>query len=273
MRLLGIALASFSSGAWTKSYDCSQTPTHVHRSRRADFPPALNHICTDFYCRALYRVCPSSFRGIEYCVPDPYFFSLSSQPSNSQQLLCFGDRRSRDRWCISLVGGPWIGGTRGGGGVLGVSISSCSEKPTHTFLFQLMPSIIPLTYHFLLPSPSSLLSFSLSHSTNTNTPSAYVPLATADDAEELNDEDNGEFGPQGAQEEQELMLDDSDGKIIPTTLKKASVTLSAYDKWRLVKPLLGRYMLPLCTFFDFWNFGFGFFPMFFFLSLFYKEPG
>jgi len=130
-----------------------------------------------------------------------------------------------------------------------VSISSCSEKPTHTLLFQLMPSIIPLTYHFLLPSPSSLLAFPLSHGTNTNTPSPYVPLATADDAEELNDEDNGEFRSQGTEEEQELMLDDSDGKIIPTTFKKVSVTLSAYDKWRLVKPLLGRYMLPLCTFF------------------------
>ena len=91
-------------------------------------------------------------------------------------------------------------------------------------------------------------------------PSAYVPLATAeDDAEgvredELDDHDNR---PQGVEEEQELMVDDSDGKIAPAS-KKVSVTLFANDKWRLVKPLLGRYMLPLCTFFFFyfWNFAF-----------------
>jgi battenin len=131
------------------------------------------------------------------------------------------------------------------------STSSCSDAPTHTFLFQLMPSIIPLTYHFLLPSPSS---FRASH--NTNTPSAYVPLATAeDDAEgvreaELDDLNTGEFRPQGVEEEQELMIDDSNGKIASAS-KKVSVTLSANDKWRLVKPLLGRYMLPLCAFLNF----------------------
>ena len=111
-----------------------------------------------------------------------------------------------------------------------------------------MPSVIPLTYHFLLPSPSSFLA---AHSTHT--PSAYVPLATAEDdaegvREELDHHDNREFGSQGVEEEQELMTDDSDGKIAPAS-KKILVALSANDKWRLVKPLLGRYMLPLCAFF------------------------
>jgi hypothetical protein len=48
-------------------------------------------------------------------------FTLISQPSNSQQLLRFGNRCSRDCWCISLVGGPWVGRTCGDGGVLGTS--------------------------------------------------------------------------------------------------------------------------------------------------------
>ena len=115
-----------------------------------------------------------------------------------------------------------------------------------------MPSIIPLTYHFLLPAPSSFLA-----SRGANTPSAYVPLATAEDdaegvrEEELDVDDNREFGRQsdlrGVEEEQELMIDDSNGKSTPVS-KKLSMTLSANDKWRLVKPLLARYMLPLCTF-------------------------
>jgi len=115
-----------------------------------------------------------------------------------------------------------------------------------------MPSIIPLTYHFLLPAPSSFLA-----SRGANTPSAYVPLATAEDdaegvrEEELDVDDNREFARQsdlrGVEEEQELMIDDSNGKSTPVS-KKLSVTLSANDKWRLVKPLLARYMLPLCTF-------------------------
>ena len=180
-------------------------------------------------------------------------FTLISQPSNSQQLLRFGNRRSWDRGCISLVGDPWIGRTRRGGGVLGMSAFflvgfELFDVATHTFLFQVMPSIIPLTYHFLLPSPSSFRDI--------NTPSAYVPLATAeDDAEGVQEEEpdfdvNREFGRQSdlrGVEEQQLMIDDSNGKTAPVS-KNVLVTLSANDKWRLVKPLLARYMLPLCTF-------------------------
>lgn len=29
--------------------------------------------------------------------------------------------------------------------------------------------------------------------------------------------------------------------------KPSSVALSMEDKWRLVKPLIGKYMMPLCT--------------------------
>ena len=142
-------------------------------------------------------------------------------------------------------------GVRVGMGVSSVRLhfsSSTTSSCSHMFLFQLMPSIIPLTYHFLLPTPSSFLA-----SRGINTPSAYVPLATAEDdaegvqEEELDVDDNREFGrqPDLRVEEQELMIDDSKGKTDPVSKK---VSLSANDKWRLVKPLLARYMLPLCTF-------------------------
>jgi len=136
-----------------------------------------------------------------------------------------------------------------------------------------MPSIIPLTYHFLLPAPSSFLA-----SRGANTPSAYVPLATAEhDAEGVREEqdvdDNREFGREpdhrGVEEEQELMIDDTNEKSAQVS-NKVSVMLSANDKWRLVKPLLARYMLPLCTFqfFYFWNLGFGFWMYSFLVSIF-----
>ncbi|KIM41503.1 hypothetical protein M413DRAFT_445489 [Hebeloma cylindrosporum] len=141
---------------------------------------------------------------------------------------------------------------RGLGVRVGVGVSS------------LMPSIIPLTYHFLLPSPSSFLTSALSRSIVT--PSAYVPLATAENdvdsvrEEDREDDENREFRRRGSgfesqevEEDQDLMVDDENGKISPAS-KKVSVTLSANDKWRLVKPLLGRYMLPLCLDPDLLNF-------------------
>ena len=63
--------------------------------------------------------------------------------------------------------------------------------------------------------------------------------------EDISDYDNGGFRPQ-VEEEQELTLDGSYGKTASGP-KNVSVKLSANDKWRLVKPLLARCTLPLCT--------------------------
>jgi hypothetical protein len=38
MRLLGIALTSFSAGEWTKNYECAHTPTHFGNFRRSRLP-------------------------------------------------------------------------------------------------------------------------------------------------------------------------------------------------------------------------------------------
>ncbi|KAF8964735.1 CLN3 protein-domain-containing protein [Flammula alnicola] len=79
----------------------------------------------------------------------------------------------------------------------------------------IMPLIIPLTYYFLLPSASAFL-----YST---TPSAYEDMLSP---------------PQP--------ITSLPGTVSPGP--KRGIALSANDKWRLVKPLLPKYMAPLFCF-------------------------
>jgi hypothetical protein len=61
LRLLGIGLASFSSGR----YACNTTPNQLlnsYRSRRINVPSALNDLLSFFCRRALCRVRPSNFK-------------------------------------------------------------------------------------------------------------------------------------------------------------------------------------------------------------------
>lgn len=93
-----------------------------------------------------------------------------------------------------------------------------------------MPLIIPLTYFFLLPrysdfSQSTLPSSYEDDSTSAAASTAYTSLPTMDN-----------------QDNESQLPDISD--IDP--LVKSNIALSAADKWRLVKPLLPKYMLPLC---------------------------
>lgn len=80
-----------------------------------------------------------------------------------------------------------------------------------------------MQYYLLLPHPTVFLANSVAYE---DVPSAaanmpYTPLAAEDD---MVGEEEGS-SPSGP---------------------KANVSLSASDKWRLVRPLLLRYMLPLC---------------------------
>ncbi|KAL0578345.1 battenin CLN3 protein [Marasmius crinis-equi] len=86
-------------------------------------------------------------------------------------------------------------------------------------LSSVLPIIIPLTYFFLLPRSDSFVYSSLA---TEDGPSAlpYTPLATTDDDDEA-----------------------EEGRL-PADLKVAPA-LSISDKWRLVKPLMAKYMLPL----------------------------
>ncbi|KZT60025.1 batten's disease protein Cln3 [Calocera cornea HHB12733] len=94
----------------------------------------------------------------------------------------------------------WV--LRGLGVTTGVGISS------------VLPFTIPLTYHVLLPAPSS---FPPSHN-----PPSYAPLPTSsEEAEDTGAEASG-----------------LESKVV-------SSSLSGADKWTLVRPLLLRYILPL----------------------------
>lgn len=90
-----------------------------------------------------------------------------------------------------------------------------------------MPLVIPLTYLFLLPRPIEFTSLSLpehveEEEVDADVPSEYVPLPSGEDGT-----DAGEAS-------------------LYTSPMKASVSLTARDKLRLVRPLLLKYMLPLC---------------------------
>ncbi|PCH36868.1 batten's disease protein Cln3 [Wolfiporia cocos MD-104 SS10] len=80
-----------------------------------------------------------------------------------------------------------------------------------------LPLVIPATYFLLLPHTSAFEAFE-----DAAAPAAYTPLATAD-------------------------ADDADdaGEESVVASPKLLEALSASDKWRLVKPLLPKYMLPL----------------------------
>ncbi|KAJ7614625.1 batten's disease protein Cln3 [Mycena polygramma] len=107
-------------------------------------------------------------------------------------------------------------------------------------LSSVMPFVIPLTagsssylsfstlthpqFYFLLPRPTAFLASSAGYE---DSPSGvagsmpYTPLATGEDD----------------------MVGEEEGSLLPVL--KHNVSLSASDKWRLVRPLLVRYMLPL----------------------------
>lgn len=79
-----------------------------------------------------------------------------------------------------------------------------------------MPLVIPVAYYVLLPHPEDFAS-------------VPIPASYDADAEE-------------AVAEYTTLPTSEDGELIP----KSSVALSFEDKWQLVKPLLPKYMLPLC---------------------------
>lgn len=85
---------------------------------------------------------------------------------------------------------------------------------------QVLPFILPLAYFLLLPRPAAFMHQSSSTS---------YTLVPADDLETEIDDDLS-------------AQDDVESRVEP----KVTVRLSAADKWRLVKPMLLKYMLPLC---------------------------
>ncbi|KAF9011963.1 batten's disease protein Cln3 [Cyathus striatus] len=114
-----------------------------------------------------------------------------------------------------LVGAFLWWEVRGLGVRIGVGLSS------------VLPLLIPITYFFLLPPPVSFLTnfrtaYDDAISPAPNTALPYTPLA------------GGEVGEAEGEEE---------GSLPAGPRRGVSLTLD--DKWRLVKPLIWRYMVPL----------------------------
>ncbi|KAF9492666.1 batten's disease protein Cln3 [Pleurotus eryngii] len=94
-------------------------------------------------------------------------------------------------------------------------------------LSSVMPFIIPLTYFFLLPSTSEFLYIDTSYEedeerdlTTSFASLPYTPLAAT-----------------------EYQVGEEDGSILMSV--KRDVALTGSDKWRLVQPMLLKYMFPL----------------------------
>jgi len=82
--------------------------------------------------------------------------------------------------------------------------------------------MIPLAYFFLLPHPSSI---------------------------SKRDEDDDDAGPVvGSSAEYLPLPTDEGGGVTAGYRHSRNVALSASDKWRLVKPMIPKYMLPLCEY-------------------------
>lgn len=82
-----------------------------------------------------------------------------------------------------------------------------------------MPLLIPVSYFLILPRPEAF---------------AALPAFANDEADALDESLTAPYTP--------LPTDDDDVPIGP----KSTIALSAADKWYLVRPLLLKYMLPLC---------------------------
>ena len=91
--------------------------------------------------------------------------------------------------------------------------------------YQILPFIIPATYFFILPRPDQ-----------------FSPGVV--------DDDDADGAPLSASYTR-LPNEEDLGGHVPFTDSEATtavpVALSLQDKWSLAKPMLMRYMLPLCT--------------------------
>lgn len=84
---------------------------------------------------------------------------------------------------------------------------------------QILPFVIPLTYFLFLPRPDAFSSLAISDTEEAVPSSEYIQLP-------ISEEDEGVA-------------------VVETTPLKTK-TLTIGDKWQLVKPMLPRYMAPLC---------------------------
>jgi len=124
------------------------------------------------------------------------------------------------RWRAPLVGAskPWCPTSSGVNVGEDYSVHCCAFMII--VVIKVLPLTIPLTYFLLLPRPSSI---SIRGEEGDTTECLVVPSA--------------EYAP---------LPTDEDEDAANERRHPRAVALSASDKWRLVKPMIPRYMIPLC---------------------------
>ncbi len=92
---------------------------------------------------------------------------------------------------------------------------------------QILPFITPLAYFFVLPRPELFVGAAFSAAEDEEDGAAmsasYAPLPHSEDEDALSATEQAASA-------------------------KGAMSLSMQDKWRLAKPMLTKYMLPLCEF-------------------------
>ena len=87
---------------------------------------------------------------------------------------------------------------------------------------QFLPFIIPIAYYFILPHPDQFFPGATYEGDSTLSVS-YTQLPNEED------------------EPDSIMVTESEATVT------ATIALTIQDKWKLAKPMLMKYMLPLCT--------------------------
>lgn len=117
--------------------------------------------------------------------------------------------------------------------VLGKPIRYTLHRTYFDILLQVFPLVTPLVYFFVAPKARGFTNVTVIDDVDAAPlpPSQYAPLAQ-DPCNE--DSDDGVDSVAGMSPRH------------PRANEKPHISLSVQDKWRLVKPLLLKYMFPLC---------------------------
>lgn len=203
-RLLGISLASFSSG----NSDC-----FVHHRNATSLLVGLGELTFLQLSTTYNRSVGGHSVGWAHSLRSANF---SFEWTSSYFASGTG--------AAGLVGAFLWWEIRGFGVRLGVGFSAVCRLFSYSLAIgtllrcQILPILLPLTYFLLLPRPATFM--------DPPSPGSYSPLP---------DEDPDISA-----------VDVAEGDTLLGQPSKVPVFLSARDKWRLVRPMIFKYMLPLC---------------------------
>ena len=145
---------------------------------------------------------------------------VGSEGFRQIQVFCFWNGGCWASWCIPLVGASEPRCASRCRTIISENFSVLCRSLLIAAISQVLPLTIPLTYYFLLPHPSST---------------------------SKQDEEDDDAEPLMASSTEYVPLPTGEGEGGTTGYcHPRIVALSASDKWRLVRPMIPKYMLPLC---------------------------